>query len=871
MAVRRAWFIPFLTFLLCANIFPQESRKRSISVDESKIEFHLFPDLALNIPLTNHSDHALQGSFLVEILADDSNRIFDQVTKDFQIPPGNMIETLDFAQKPLYRNPLGLGGHRLRYTVTPQQSGDFEPVQGIIQLGPHIVDGFGIQGYPSGDFECALDCRFLVRVAEPNSGRGLEGYDVKIQFCADPGTVIHAISDKDGYAEIHYDLPCDRALPIVGMQVTVSRGSFYAGWGGGYTWGGPPHLNLTTDKPTYHPGQAVHTHILLTGVDRKPWAGGNLTLTITDVHKERELLRKKLVTSPSGEASEDWTVPEDMKDGTLSILVTSDDEPQNNWTAKSKAKIEVEQEVKPAFIVSAVPDRPYYLPGQDAKLTVSGTDILGKPINDGKVMVKTGWYPEVESQGKLDDSGRFVVLIDLNKKKDNSFKELLRSEGSGPHFWDFPVDVSLTNSSSRKTESRHVVLHLAKQEIHLYMDDGGTAGSEKTFGIVSSYVDKSPASVDGVVEAAIPGANERCPSNPDASHKISLGSFHTNSYGVARFTLPQSWIHYAYPRREDGPYSWYSRVHQWDAPNEEASRYACILLRASDGKGKTGSLHQDVWVVPGTNSATRISTDHAIYRPGDPIQVEIESDRGVTEAMVEVRTPSGDLAGAQHVQLTNGHAEITFLYNSHFRGLLTVHVYAVTGADDANPVDSWGQTVIYPTGAGLKAGERWPTEIWSPDQVEPDNPRVMVVPGENDRGRIAGVEKTDLLGLDPAKPFPEGLDLVAWALLGPPQAWGGWRVGYYSFRHEEFDKENLAQIEPALKKLYAQTSRFPRTEKELIDELKEAGIDFPSLSDGWGMPYRALFREGVIYLVSSGPDKLASTNDDYLAEKIQRP
>ncbi|MGA3071803.1 MAG: MG2 domain-containing protein [Terracidiphilus sp.] len=806
----------------------------------------------------------------MEVLADDSNEVVDQAAKDLQIAPGTLVETLQLGQKPLYHNPTGFGGHRLRYTVRPQQSGDFEPVQGIIQLGPHIVDGFEIQGYPSSHFHCPLDCRFLVRVAEPNSGRGLAGYDVKSDFCGNPDTTIHAITDKDGYAEIRYDLPADRADLDGMMQVRVSRGPYETGWGGELFRRAPPHLTLTTDKPTFQPGEMVHTHIMLTGTDRKPWSGGNITLTITDVYKDRELLREKLVTSPSGEASEDWTIPEDMKDGTLSIFVTSDDEPQGNWTAKNKARIQIEKVVQPAFLVDAVPDQPYYLPGQNAKLRVSGAELSGVPIRNGKVSVETGAYAPAKLQGGLDDSGEYVPLIDLKGMWD-WLKESGAPWWPSPHSFDFPVYVLLTDSSTGRTESRNVVLHLAQQEIHLYIDDRQAVGSEKTFGIISSYVDKSPASVDGVVEATIPDVDGKCVPEPDAAHRLSLGSFHTNAYGVARFTLPQSWIHYAYPQREDGPYSWYSRVRRWDTSNEQATKRTCILLRASDGNGKTGTLFHEVAVVRESHFATRISADHAIYRPGNPVQVRIESDAGLAEALVEIRAQEQELVGAQHARLTDGRADLTFPYNPQFRGLLTVHVYAITGADDANPVDSWSQEIIYPAGEGLKTGERWPTEIWTPDQAQPDNRRFMRMLGEEDHGRLAGIEKTDLLRLDPGKPFPEGMDLVAWALLGPPQAWGGWWVGYYRFRHEEFDKENLAQIEPAVKKLYAQTGKFPKTEKELIEELKEADIDFPSLRDGWGMPYRALFGERVIYLVSNGPDKIPDTNDDYLAEKIQQP
>jgi hypothetical protein len=102
----------------------------------------------------------------------------------------------------------------------------------------------------------------------------------------------------------------------------------------------------------------------------------------------------------------------------------------------------------------------------------------------------------------------------------------------------------------------------------------------------------------------------------------------------------------------------------WMPPTERATKYACILIRAGDDEGMTGSLIQQIGVLPGTHFSTRVSTDHALYRPGDPIRVTIESDAGLTEAVVETRTASQELAGAQHVRLVNGQADVTLPLHS---------------------------------------------------------------------------------------------------------------------------------------------------------------------------------------------------------------
>jgi hypothetical protein len=348
-----------------------------------------------------------------------------------------------------------------------------------------------------------------------------------------------------------------------------------------------------------------------------------------------------------------------------------------------------------------------------------------------------------------------------------------------------------------------------------------------------------------------------------------LGNFHTNAFGVARLALPKTWINYAYPKRDDGAYSWYARVRRVDAPNEQATKYACILGWAKDKKGRTAFLTQQIAVDPETQFATRISTDHALYRPGDPVRVRIESDAGLIEATVEIRMPGEELVGAQHVRLVNRRAEVTFSYTPRLRGLLTVHVYAVNAKDDPNTADSWSTDVIYPTGERVKVGDRWGDELWAPDVVQPDNPNIIVTAADAERGQIAGIRKEDLLQLDPAKPIPDGMDLVASALLGETRSWGGWSWENYTFRHDEFDKKNLSAIKPALQKIWAQNTQRSTTEEDLVRELKEVGVDFASLRDGWGMPYRLVVAPPELCVVSNGADKTPNTKDDYIAERFQ--
>src|SRR5207247_6786034 len=139
--------------------------------------------------------------------------------------------------------------------------------------------------------------------------------------------------------------------------------------------------------------------------------------------------------------------------------------------------------------------------------------------------------------GELDDAGGFVAPVDPKMMWDQT-RERSSPGWPEPRSWEFPLDVTVTAVTSAKMESRHVVLQLALHKIHLAVDDQPRVGSARTLGIVSSYVNKSAASVGGVVEATIPDENGHCPTAQEASHRIVLGRFHTNSFGVARLALP---------------------------------------------------------------------------------------------------------------------------------------------------------------------------------------------------------------------------------------------------------------------------------------------------------------------------------------------
>lgn len=924
MAMARRYLLPALVLLLCTAAFPQQNPNALLTVDESKISFHLLPETALEFPLFNASGHPLHGTLLLEML--DSyleGKVQAKQVRPFDAAPGANIARLEWNPKDLPTpSPMFLGSYRLRYTVLPQQDGGFEPVRGIVQLGLHIEDGFDIQGFPGGQFQCAPDCRFWVRVAEPRTGRPWAGVEVEASVSVgnDARTVVKqkVLTDQNGYAAMHLDLPASRSSSYGMLELDAYRGPFRVGHVGSIGWAQPTRLTLTTDKPLYQPGQTVHMRTLVFGFDSRAWENVSVIVKITDQNGQ-EQFRSPLVTSRFGVASADWVVPEKVRLGDYSIEAKVDD----RSSAEMRSSIRISRYDLPAFRVKVTPDRPYYLPGQDATLEISGDYLFGKHVEHGKVRVTEEWaHSGAFAEGELDSSGKFIAHVDL-KAKISALQSQQEQVMQDVRFSDSSVAVFLTDASTGRTEQQRVTLRVSLQPIHLYIANGPlSSGSEHMLYITSSYADGTPASVDGLIETATPNASGKFERSPDAAHRTKLATFHTNAYGIARVLAPKDWIEYAYPRGTEGSYSWYSTKHRLDRERSQATKEACILIHASDMLGREGTDQEMVGVLPESSYSVQISTDHTLYHAGDPIHVSLRSETGLKEALVEIQTDKLHLVAAQVAHLRNGQGELTFPYDPEFRGLLKIWTYAVTWTDEPNPVEIWSSEVIYPAGESLKVGVHLPHTTFRPGengiadiQVKniAGNPnagnssesdlgvmvidraveervrtekqfggeigfsrrRHMFVADNNPNASIAGITKLDLLNLDPAKPFPDGLDLVAEALLHSPQAWSGWQSGVYNTNTGVLDRKTLEPVVSALDKLFQASGRYPATAEELRAELKESGLDLDSIRDAWGNAYRPLFsaqrENAVLFLVSDGADKQPDTKDDFVAHEFRWP
>ena len=213
---------------------------------------------------------------------------------------------------------------------------------------------------------------------------------------------------------------------------------------------------------------------------------------------------------------------------------------------KPRSKVRISRYELPTYTVKVHPDRAYYLPGQNASVEVRADYLFGKPVQRAKVKVvrqenrhwdseKQEWVAD-ESQaleGELDSDGKFTAHVDLTGDF-HDFKEY-----SYQRFEDVNLAAYVTDLSTKRTEQRRFKLRLSAQPIHLYLSTAGTITADTPFVlyVTSSYADGTPASVDGVVEAARSDSVGQFDEEPSMSDRVPLGKFHTNHYGVGRVEL----------------------------------------------------------------------------------------------------------------------------------------------------------------------------------------------------------------------------------------------------------------------------------------------------------------------------------------------
>ena len=275
---------------------------------------------------------------------------------------------------------------------------------------------------------------FLVQPRAPYSMQRWPDATVEVYLNAPDGDsrqVFSGITGPDGIANVNFAVPADLASPQQVLEIRTQLPQDENGpmpTEAGYRTyrdvyvGRAYNVLVSTDKPVYQPGQAIHIRGLgLDTLDMHAAAGMTMTLTVADPQGNK-LLRKELTTSAFGIASVDFPLDTQARSGDYAITAEM-------GPTVSTRSVEVKPYSLPRFEVTFNPDSTFYLPGETASGAVEAHYFFGKPVAGGQVSLRgtlndgSGERTVVELNGATDAEGRytysFVVPASLKGQLDN--------------------------------------------------------------------------------------------------------------------------------------------------------------------------------------------------------------------------------------------------------------------------------------------------------------------------------------------------------------------------------------------------------------------------------------------------------------------
>ncbi|HEX7295863.1 MAG TPA: MG2 domain-containing protein [Pyrinomonadaceae bacterium] len=788
--------------------------------------------------------------------------------------------------------------YRLHYTVIPKTaaaSTNISQLEGFISLSEITPELFELRVAGPGGVREGTVYQALVHAVHPITNGPAKGVQIKASATltddiTEKNLVLTyaAITDGEGYATLKFQLPRTSAANEFQLKIEGTRGFLTSKIEKEIDINLHGEMAVSTDKPIYQPGQTLHARALLLGASKRALAYRNVTLKIKDP-EDAVAFSVELKTSRFGIASADWPIPEHTRLGSYSLQFSTGEDQSSYSTVK------ISRYDLPNFVVNVKTDRPYYLPGQDATITVRGDYLFGEPVRRGQVRVvrdlEQRWnyqeqkYETTEGdvfKGELDSNQTFTVRVPLS----DDFKELNDQDYS--RFEDLHLTAFVTDASTNRTEQRRFDVRLSKENIHVYATRPGDSYRESaslplTIYVSTFYPDGTPAPCNVIV-------TEGDPDDYDEGEKPPIvGRVKTNRYGVGKLSSPRT-------------------------PTVENS-YLKLNFTAHDKNRKKGTRLEEFYSSE-SDHGIRINTTKTVYAPGEQIPANIITTKPSMAVALDV-VRDWTVIQSQLIHVRDGRASILLPYKPEFKGQITLVAHAEKD-DDSRLSDS--RTIIYPHPRDLKLKLQSTAETYRPGDQASVSFKALSAGGSSvesalgivvfDRaveerartdaeyGRYEGfvdaalglgaygdsvgnVSVKTLEKLDLSKPVPADLDLAAEILLNRSSSYF-----FDSFTSDDYTKDFRSvfvmriadQLEPLrtiLTNTYQKTMTYPTNESSLRQFLSNHGLDLDTFKDPWGMPYRPSFanelQSDVFVLESAGADKRFDTEDDITSAKLSWP
>ncbi|MBK8810662.1 MAG: carboxypeptidase regulatory-like domain-containing protein [Acidobacteria bacterium] len=839
----------------------------------------------MTVTLPVESGAAGDARVKVELL-DSTDKILDQTNSLYKLKSGtNKIEAALRIDADATVNELIW--QRVRYSIS--QGGT--SLDGIVSVSEIVPELFTLR--IANIEEIHAGARFPVRINSyhPITNKAVGDVDVtaeleiELETDKEDDTLVlkgEGRTDANGFAEIVFLIPdsirFDSEYSGTDVDVTGKKnGLTDTGDTSPNARNERTNVYFTSDKPIYQPGQTFHARALVMREKLKDSSitivsGLDLTLSVED--EDGTVLSRQVVkTSEYGIAAIEWQIPPNAKLGTYSVEADSD---EAEFRLDSHS-FKVSRYELPNFVVKTSPDKDFYLPDQRvAEVSVDAMYLFGKPVASGTVkVVREGsrnwnyreqkWDIEEEAvyAGATGAGGKYKAKIDLGPAQDK-FKDDEDSK-----FEDLNFTAYFTDSSTNRTEQKRFDLRISKEPIHVYVNKARRYSDHSPKIPYRLYV--STFTADGkpiACDVDVTGKYE------DESATRPIATFRTSADGAGK-------TEFLVPKRADDNYL------------DDLE----IKIAARDAENRTGT-EKFGYELDEDERQIRVTADRSIYRKGQSLKIELLSSEPSESIIVDILKESSTLV-SYRVKAKNGRASLRVPFRPEFKGFLTIAANIEGGDEDAE--SAW--RVVFPDPRRLNVTAKSERETYRPNE---EAGLGFEVAGFDKKAAQAALgivvvdqaveerARTDARSSDAPDIFASlrGFDGNTWNELADAEItprmqlfaemrFADWTVDYDSSgggsvkAEYEFTERHKKQFEALLKALddrFKKDFNHPTDDIGLRRILGEAGIDFDSFRDPWGMPFKAQFivsrGDNLIAINSAGPNKRFGDLDDFRAAGI---
>ena len=750
---------------------------------------------------------------------------------------------------------------RLRYELGPAEAGPrvFSTMAGTVALTQIAAHAFilRVSRVPGAQPGAMYSVR--AQAVHAAAHKTVAGVRFQASLALGKSRVLSATAepDADGYAVFHFSVPAAIGANTEAEIRTVAQlGDYRQVEKDTVSLQRDGSVRIETDKRLYQPGQTMHVRAIVSGATGRAAAGVPVKLEISDPHGQK-IHTARLQASRFGIVHDDFAIPPNGELGGYHITVSPAGGDRSLGLLLGWDSVQVSRYELAAFVVLAKPDRPAYLPGQNATVEISAAYVFGKPVPKGKVrLVRVGSNhaagreatDNTIASGDTDDTGRFSAAIDLTADA------AVLDAKPAARFADLHFAAYFTDAASGREEERKFDLRISRQPIHVYVVHGEHAGGPLPVPVYINtwYANGTPA---------------------ETSVRVRLGSeevaTHANQLGVAKVML-----------------------------NPEPGT---IEVLAEDWKG--ASAHWSEEIRFGTSPRLRLQASRGIYRQGEAVGLLIEAPDAELDVAVHAICKDRTVE-SRVVHLVNGKGRVEFPYRPEYQRVVSFAAYSGDGREGSAavvfPDGASLQVSAVPERATLRPGEEASVAFavkTADGRAVPGALGVSVVdqallerartnaefgrqssPGCVGCAASPGPSLEDVYALDVSKPIPEGADLSAEMLLASWHATlsidsSAEAVGRFTF--DKAIQRGFAPVAAALDAAYSASFDYPRDAEHLGYVLSRGGIAASELRDPWGtlyaMDFLTEYSNDVIRFKSAGPDKMFGTGDDFDAYDVWRP